>query len=69
MTSILLAENMLDDGSIRDEKLLSDAAATVFLGKLFFSYIRPIVHNNILLPTGGSDTVSFSSQFLNLEPR
>ncbi len=33
MTSILLAENMLDDGSIRDEKLLSDAAATVFLGK------------------------------------
>lgn len=33
MTSILLAENTLEDGSIRDERLLSDATATLFLGK------------------------------------
>lgn len=33
MTSILLAEQMRDDGTFTDEQDMSDSAATVFLGK------------------------------------
>ncbi len=33
MTSILLSEHMREDGTVLDEQVMSDAAATVFLGE------------------------------------
>ncbi len=34
MTTILLNENTLEDGTVRNEREFSDAAATAFLGEL-----------------------------------
>lgn len=35
MTSILLAENMLEDGSYQDEQIICDVTAIAFLGPSF----------------------------------
>lgn len=40
MTSILLAENTREDGSIKDEDEFGAAAATLFIGEFTFSSIR-----------------------------
>ncbi len=53
MAAILLNENTLEDGTIRNEREYSDAAATAFLGKL----TCPQNCQGLTYPSGASDII------------